>query len=956
MFIGLPVRRGAHVLGFALLGALLLGLASCEGDDGDQGPPGPPGDPGTESELQKGDELPGLEVVSQSLTGGTASGGRFRAGDVLHVNYRLQKSDGSDWDIAELSAGRAMVSGPTFNYQRVIEEQTDLLTASVAQSDGSYTYTFASPIPTTYLAPLNDTSSFGPEDGELTGAALLEGTYTLGLTFSWDYTVDGNSERDAANAAIDFVLGDSGDVEPREVVKIDNCNRCHENLRFHGSRRVDTRMCLLCHTSGAEDGNDPAVASGTPGVSIDFKVMIHKLHTGEHLPSVLGVSTNPDGSRNYDATPTPYLVAGGSIHDYSAIAFPAWPHGLVATPRDQGYTALDPADKATEDVIRKGPSNCVVCHGDPDADGPLTEPAQGDIYQTQPARQACGSCHDDVHWGLPYTANGQTMGAQANNSNCKLCHAPTGNGLAVFDAHLHPLLDPSFDPGLNLDITELKAAGATDGDGTIDPGEKIRITLEITDDSGAAVSPADVSAPSVVISGPTSNYNLVLNTTIPSSVLVGPPPFTVNVPMTVNLERLGVSTAGLDTFASAFVPHLDASDAATTVFVRTPIAGGDALLAEPSAAPQNFVDVDDAAGFARDEYLVVDDGEAEEEYVRIQFVEGNRLWFSSPYTTSYKAGLQQAHLLGATVREVTLTSKTAGVDYVLDASAGEITELIEFGNGNTVIATYTTDFVMPATYPLALNASPDLGDESGKWTGKPIVDGTYSLGIWTSRTLTLALYGESNSYKSTSDSKNVDFRVGAATPLEPYDVIASGSSCFNCHQELAFHGFGRRGYESCVLCHGTAGAEDRPQYVAGNAPDTTGVTVSFRTMLHKIHMGEELAGAETYDVVGHGSSPYPDNFGVTNFGEVVFPALPGGTQNCVKCHGNDSWHEPSARAHPTDQGTAIQRWGMVCGACHDSSDAQAHISVQTDAAGNESCGVCHGQGEDESVEFAHKVY
>ncbi|HZO08173.1 MAG TPA: hypothetical protein VFC77_02255, partial [Myxococcota bacterium] len=192
--------------------------------------------------------------------------------------------------------------------------------------------------------------------------------------------------------------------------------------------------------------------------------------------------------------------------------------------------------------------------------------------------------------------------------------------------------------------------------------------------------------------------------------------------------------------------------------------------------------------------------------------------------------------------------------------------------------------------------------------------------------------------------------------VEPYELIASGSSCFNCHQELAFHGFGRRGFESCVLCHGTAGSEDRPQYVAGNAPETPGVTVSFRTMLHKIHMGEELANASTYDVIGFGSRSYPNNYEVTNFGEIVFPAMPGGVQRCDKCHGNDAWHEPAPRAHPTDQDVPIRRWAAVCGSCHDGTDAQAHINVQTDSFGNESCGVCHAPGEPEDVERVHKPY
>src|SRR5262249_50246623 len=156
------------------------------------------------------------KIAIQSLTGGSASGGHFRVGDVLHVNFRLQKDDGSDWDISELSTGRALVSGPTFNYQREIAEKTDLLTTCVKQADGSYTYT-TSALPATYLAPFNDSPAFGPDDGELTGQALLEGTYTLGLTFSWDFTVNGLSERDSGNGTVDFVLGNSGVVEPREV-------------------------------------------------------------------------------------------------------------------------------------------------------------------------------------------------------------------------------------------------------------------------------------------------------------------------------------------------------------------------------------------------------------------------------------------------------------------------------------------------------------------------------------------------------------------------------------------------------------------------------------------------------------------------------------------------------------------------------------------------------------------
>ena len=43
------------------------------------------------------------------------------------------------------------------------------------------------------------------------------------------------------------------------------------------------------------------------------------------------------------------------------------------------------------------------------------------------------------------------------------------------------------------------------------------------------------------------------------------------------------------------------------------------LLSSASNSPSNFVDVADATGFARDDFLVLDDGTAAEEYLRVQF-------------------------------------------------------------------------------------------------------------------------------------------------------------------------------------------------------------------------------------------------------------------------------------------------------------------------------------------------
>jgi hypothetical protein len=951
------------VVACGLSALTLLAIAACTGDDGDPGPAGPPGPPGsgsTDAELEPGEDPPGVHLAILELTGASGAGGAFQVGDTLTVRFELTKDDGSDWDIGEMSFGRMLVSGPTFNYQRVLPEVSDIAAAAVQNGDGSYSYTFASPIPDVYAAPLNDTDTFGSVDGELTGEALLSGTYTLGAYFAWDFTVGSDEHRDVGDATVDFPFGSSTSIESREVVKQTNCNRCHQDLQAHGGLRHNVTLCLLCHTSGAEDKNVAGVAGGTPDVTIDFKVMIHKIHSGKHLPSVLGVDTNPDGSRNYAATPKPYQIVGfeNSLSDYSEAAFPAWPWGLVALPRDQGYTALSADAKLKEDTIRTGAADCIACHGDPDGSGPLTAPSQGKLHRSQPSRAACGACHDDINWGLPYTANGQTMPSQANNSNCVLCHEQTGGPLAVKEAHRHPLLDPDFNPGMNIVIQSIDEAGAHNANGAIDPGEKIAATFTMKNDAGADVAPATAGTLSVVISGPTGNYNLLVSSSIPAGALSGAQPYTKNLPMPVVLDYLGDSTAALDVHDTAFAPLWNVTGAATTVFARTASGVATSLL-DDLPAYRNYVDVVSGAGFARDDYIVIDDGvPGFEEYFRVQFVDGDRLWFGSPASNTYKQGSTLAHPAGATLQKVTLTTKVVNVDYSLNAATGAITELIEFGDGNAVLASYTTDFVMPSVYPLALNASPDLGEETGEWTGKPIVDGTYSVGIWGGPSLTLSQYGETNTYRGVSQTKLVDFLVGSATEIESYDLIASANACYACHQDVLFHGGGRRGFDACLLCHGTLGSEDRPPYVAGNATPTQGATIALREMLHKIHMGEELANASTYTLVGFGSGAWPNNFTPHTYGEVVFPALPQGVKNCQVCHGKDNtaWKEPSDRDHPTLQGLPVREWQAVCNSCHDSDAATAHIDLMISASGTESCEVCHSPGKEWDVERVHKSY
>jgi OmcA/MtrC family decaheme c-type cytochrome len=486
-----------------LLGLL---LAACSGSDGSDGKDGVSPTIPTDTNLQRFEDPPGVVLEITALAGGTGAGGNFKAGDALTVTFTAKKNDGTNWNLSELASGHIIVSGPTFNYQPVFPDTTDVLTAAHDNLNGTWSYTFATRIPSTYLPPLNDSPAFGAGDGELQGQALLDGTYTVGLWCRWNYNVEGQSFKDVGQTTKDFLVGGSSTLEPREVVKTDNCNRCHTTIQAHGGSRRTTPICVLCHTSGAED------SSGN-GVSIDFRVMIHKMHNAAHLPSVLGVATNTDGTRNYAATPRPYVVGGD---DFSFIAFPVWPNLNTSMPRDFGYSALTTAQKALENTMLQGATECSKCHGDPDGSGPLTPPAQGDIAQTQPSRRACGACHDDVDWTQNYKANQQTMGPQLNDSSCKFCHAPSGGSLAVADAHLHPINNPAINPGVDFAVTSM--GGASGAGGNFVAGDKPTITFTLTDDSGADVPLASLDSTSTILVGPTNNYQPVFPFASPNGI------------------------------------------------------------------------------------------------------------------------------------------------------------------------------------------------------------------------------------------------------------------------------------------------------------------------------------------------------------------------------------------------------------------------------------------------------
>ncbi len=295
--------------------------------------------------------------------------------------------------------------------------------------NGNYRYVYGTKAPTSF-------------DPTATNTFAVYGRRTL-TTF--------NLPNEMASTSYSFVPNGASVTHVRDVVATATCNSCHDQMSHHGGQRRQVIVCVICHT--------PQSTDPTTGNTVDFNVMIHKIHLGSKLPSVVAGGTYSVGNT-----------------DFSKVVFPA--------------TSSDSDAQATAGF------RCTKCHDQ-------NSGAKGaNLYMTKPTAVACGSCHDNVNFRTGVNHPG---GPQPNDSQCANCHIPQGElpfDASIVGAHMvpedagagsaYPLLG-----GVQINLTSVTNGVA---------GKAPTINFNLLDGSGKPLPYSQMASLTFVMAGPTTDY------------------------------------------------------------------------------------------------------------------------------------------------------------------------------------------------------------------------------------------------------------------------------------------------------------------------------------------------------------------------------------------------------------------------------------------------------------------
>lgn len=299
---------------------------------------------------RKANALPGTVFEIVKIDDGTA-------GKKPTVTFSVKDKKGNPILPSEMARLALVLAGPTTDYAQYWSEDAVRATGSTA---GTYTYTFTQAIPSD-----------------------AKGSYSIGIEGYRNQTLLAGTPkavtvRDAGvNKTVSFSVDGSPVAERRKVVAIEKCNMCHVSLSLHGDNRNTIEQCVLCHNPNESDRTRRPATAGAPE-SVNFALMIHKIHTG-----------------NANAGEYTVYGFGGTPFDFT----------------EAGY----PGDRR----------DCQQCHVNSSEQLPLREtliPVQdprGLVKTLGPTTAACTSCHTGREALAHAIANTNAVG-----ESCSACHGP----------------------------------------------------------------------------------------------------------------------------------------------------------------------------------------------------------------------------------------------------------------------------------------------------------------------------------------------------------------------------------------------------------------------------------------------------------------------------------------------------------------------------------------------------
>ncbi len=440
------MSRNRQVLLVIFAFSFILVLTACSGSVGPVGPMGPAGPAGANGAQGPAgspgkDGLPGKTMTLPPGPGLAAkiSKVEFPAGGNPIVTLTLTDAKGNAVPAAMLEGSGFTISQLSIDDTTGLSKYSNLLVHNV---DGQ---PYVMDGETKQPALAHATQAYADSGG--TWGELSDGSLTYTFKNSLSIPVNQNlttlvgiyaykdNRASVANDVYTFVPNGSKPALTHDVVTTDACQSCHNPLEAHGGLRRQVGLCESCHTAQTVDPET--------GDVLDFQVLIHRLHAGSQLASVVAG--------------TPFIVVGyqQSVNDFSK---GTWPQDL---------------------------RNCTTCH---------QGGAQSDFYKTKPNTAACTSCHDTTN-----VATGENHpGGVQTDDKCTNCHAAEGAefGASITGAHTIPVASTTV-TGLKLEIVSIE--------GAVPNGSPV-VKFKATNNAGDPIDPDTLTSLALTLAGPTSDY------------------------------------------------------------------------------------------------------------------------------------------------------------------------------------------------------------------------------------------------------------------------------------------------------------------------------------------------------------------------------------------------------------------------------------------------------------------